>query len=135
MSVETSSLDLSYLTARTNDLKEECCIMVLMVDEVSTAQRIEYSYGNFVGLTVEGKQAKTVLTFMIQSVSHKYKNVVCLLLLNQLDTEFLKNGLIKSWLLLMIYFMWLRSWLTIMFATGMPHACYYLIDVTCKVIS
>ena len=28
---------------------------------------------------------------MIQSVSHKYKNVVCLLPSNQLDTEFLKK--------------------------------------------
>ena len=91
MSVEASSLDLSYLTARTKDLPEECRIMVLMIDKVYTAQRIEYSNGYFVGLTEEGKRAKTVLTFMIQSVSHKYKDVVCLLPVNQLDTEFLKK--------------------------------------------
>ena len=39
MLVETSSLDLSYLTARTKDSPEECRIMVLMIDEVYTAQR------------------------------------------------------------------------------------------------
>ena len=91
MSVKASSLDLSYLTARTKDLPEECHIMVLMIDEDYTAQRIEYSNGYFVGLTEEGKRAKTVLTFMIQSVSRKYKNVVCLLPVNQLDTGFLKK--------------------------------------------
>ena len=55
MSVETSFLDLSCLTARTKDLLEECRIVVLMIDQVYTAQRIEYSNGNFVGLTEEGK--------------------------------------------------------------------------------
>ena len=91
MSVETSSLDLSYMTARTKDLLKECCIMVLMIDKVYTAQSIEYSNGNFVGLTEKGKRAKTVLTFIIQSVSYKYNDVVCLLPVNQFDSEFLKK--------------------------------------------
>ena len=91
MSVETSSLDLSYLTARTKDLLKECCIMVLMIDKVYTAQCIEYSNRNFVGLTEKGKRAKTVLTFIIQSVSYKYNDVVCLLPVNQYDLEFLKK--------------------------------------------
>ena len=51
MSVEASSLDLSYLTGRTKDLPKKCRIVVLMIDEVYTAQRIEYSNGYFVGLT------------------------------------------------------------------------------------
>ena len=55
MSLEASSLDLSYLTARTKDLPEECRIMVLMIDEVYTAQRIDYSNGYFVGLTEQRK--------------------------------------------------------------------------------
>ena len=95
MSVETSSLDLSYLTARTKNLPKDCCIMVLMNDKVYTAQKIEYSNGNFIGQTEEGKRAKTVLTFMIPSVSHKYKDVVCLLPINQFDSEFLKKWLDK----------------------------------------
>ena len=91
MSVETSSLDLSYLTARTKDLLKECCIMVLMIDKVYTAQCIEHNNGNFVGLTEKGKRAKTVLTFIIQSVPYKYDDVVCLLPVNQFDLEFLKK--------------------------------------------
>ena len=65
--------------------------MVLMIYKVYTAQCIEYSYGNFVGQTEKGKRAKTILTFIIQSVSYKYNDVVCLLPVNQFDLEFLKK--------------------------------------------
>ena len=65
--------------------------MVLMIDKVYTAQSIKYSNGNFVGLTEKGKRAKTVLTFIIQSVSYRYNDVVCLFPLNQFDSEFLKK--------------------------------------------
>ena len=65
----------------------------VMIDEVCIAQRIEYNNENFVAVVEEGKRTKTVLTFMIQSVSRKYKDVVpvCLLPVNQLNTEFLKK--------------------------------------------
>ena len=56
--------------------------MVLMIYKVYTAQCTEYSNGNFVGQTEKGKRAKTVLTFIIQSVSYKYNDVVCLLPVN-----------------------------------------------------
>ena len=55
-----------------------------MIDEIYTAQRVEYSNGSFVGLTEEGIPSKTVLTFIIQSV----EDVVCLQPVYQLDTEF-----------------------------------------------
>ena len=71
---------------------------------------------------------------MIQSVSHKYKNVVCLLPSNQLDTEFLKKWFDKVTVAL-IYFSWLQCQLTIMFVTGMPDACYYFIYIVHEVIS
>ena len=65
--------------------------MVLMIDKVYTAQSIEHSNGNFVGLTEKDKRAKTALTFIIQSVSYRYNDVACLLPVNQFDLEFLKK--------------------------------------------
>ena len=66
--------------------------VVLTIDEVYTAQRVEYSNSAFVGLTEDGLPAKTVLTFMVQSIAGKYKDVVCLVPVNKLDT-----ALLRSW--------------------------------------
>ena len=43
--------------------------MVLIIDKIYTAQRIEYSNGNFVGLIEEGKRAKTVYFYNPVSIS------------------------------------------------------------------
>ena len=64
--------------------------VVLLIDEVYTAQRIEYSNGSFTGLTDNGHAAKTVLTLMVQSVCKNYKDVVCLIPVEKLDTKFLR---------------------------------------------
>ena len=62
-----------------------------MVDEVYTAQRIEYTNGSFVGVTEDGSPAKTVLAFMVQWLHGKYKDVVCLVPVNRLDTVLLRK--------------------------------------------
>ena len=88
--VENREIDLEYLKQRTASLSEQQRIVTLMIDEVYTAQRVEYSNGAFVGLTEEHQAAKTVLTFMVQSTCGKYKDVVCLIPVNRLDTEILR---------------------------------------------
>ena len=91
ISVDTDYLDTSYLTVQRNDLLDHCCKVVLIIDEIYTAQKVEYSHGSFVGLTEEDKPSKTVFTFMMQSFNSKYKDVVCLQPVYQLDTEFLNS--------------------------------------------
>ena len=62
-----------------------------MIDEIYTACRVEYSNGSFIGLTEEGVPAKTVLAFMVQSMRSNYKDVVCLVPVNKLDTAILRR--------------------------------------------
>ena len=88
-SVEAGVVDIKYLKHRTMGLSVQQRIVTLMIDEVYTAQRVEYSNGAFVGLTEDGVPAKTVLGFMVQSTCDKYKDVVCLVPINKLDTNIL----------------------------------------------
>ena len=74
MTAKAKEVDLNYLRERATGLKEHERIVTLMVDEEYPAQRIEYTNGSFTGLTEEGRPAKTVLAFMVQSLFDKYKD-------------------------------------------------------------
>ena len=63
--VSTSIVDLKYLKLQSEGLSAQEKIVVLLLDEVYTAQRVEYNNGSFVGLTEDGVPAKTVLAFMV----------------------------------------------------------------------
>ena len=91
LNVQSGTFDRTYLVQRSISLSQHERIVVLMLDEVYAAQRVEYSNGAFVGLTETGIPAKTVLTFMIQSICGKFKNVVCLVPVDKLDTQLLKT--------------------------------------------
>ena len=62
-------------------------MVVLLLDEVLMAKCVEYSDGSFVTLTKDGVPAKTVLAFMVQSICGKYRDVVCLIPVNKLNTD------------------------------------------------
>ena len=80
------------MTERTSHLLPIERKVVLIVDEVYTAQRIEYCNGQFIGLTKDGTLSKTVLTFMVQSIHSKYRDVVFLVPISKLD-----SGLLREW--------------------------------------
>ena len=89
INVDSYKIDLNYLKARTTELTSKEYIVVLLIDEVYTAQPIQYSDGCFVGLTNKGKPAKTLLAFMVQLVIGKFKDIVCLVPVYKLDTAIL----------------------------------------------
>ena len=55
-SVEKSTIDLQYLKQRTADFSENEKTVTLLIDEVYTAQRVEYHNGAFIGITNEGER-------------------------------------------------------------------------------
>ena len=80
--MQPGNLNFKYLKTRAADLTLQERIVTLVINEVYTAQRVEYNNGSFVGLIKDGRPAKTALAFMIQSVAGKYKDV-CLILVNK----------------------------------------------------
>ena len=64
---------------------------MLLLDEVHTAQHAECNDGSFVGLIGDSVPAKTVLAFMVQSICGKYRDIVCLIPVNKLNTDTLSH--------------------------------------------
>lgn len=68
----------SYLKLRMSKLGEFERTVILMIDEIYIAKRVEYSRGDVQGLTADGTVASTLLCFMIKSVAGKYKDLVAM---------------------------------------------------------
>ena len=90
-SVDSGNINMEFLKNRTKHLKDHEKVVTLLIDEIYTAHRIEYSNGSFIGLTEGGKPSKTVLAFMVQSACGKYKDVVCLITVEKMETTFLRS--------------------------------------------
>jgi hypothetical protein len=89
--VKQCSIDFEYLSRRLSCIPVKDRICILLFDEIYTAKTMEYSNGTFFGATEDGKQAKTVLAFLIQSVCCKYRDVVMLTPVDSLTEVVLKQ--------------------------------------------
>lgn len=68
----------SYLKLRVSKLNSFERNVLLIIDEIYIAKRVEYSAGEVHGLTSEGEVASTLLCFMIKSLVSKYKDLVAI---------------------------------------------------------
>ena len=84
-------VDKTYFLKRTSDLSEMDRHVVLQIDEIYTAQRVEYTGGNIVGLSENGSVAKTGLNFMVTSLSSHYEDVIMLIPMDRLNALLMKD--------------------------------------------
>ncbi len=82
-----SASALSYLSLRIKDLSEKERIVTMMLDEIYSAKRVEYSGGKVYGLQEDGSTSKTVLAFMVKSVAGPFSDVVALFPVTSLDSS------------------------------------------------
>ena len=121
--ISSGQIDVEYLSQKTRNLPPHEKIVTLVMDEVYVAQRIEYTDGAFVGLAADGSSAKTVLSFMVQSVCSNYKDMICLIPVSKLDTSILHTWLHKV-LVALHNLKFLLSLLTTISVTGKPFSCF-----------
>jgi len=67
-----------YLKLRISKLSELQRNVLLIIDEIYVAKRVEYSAGEIHGLTADGAVASTLLCFMVKSAAGKYKDLVAM---------------------------------------------------------
>ena len=89
--MKTSCVEKNYLARRTSDLSNAQKHVILMIDEIYTARRVEYDNGKFTGLDGDGNPSKTVLTFMVQSLACSYRDVVCIIPVATLTVALLRE--------------------------------------------
>ena len=67
-----------YLKLRVSKMNELQKTVVLIIDEIYIAKRVEYSAGGVHGLTEDCRAASTLLCFMVKSLADKYKDLVAI---------------------------------------------------------
>ena len=78
MNSSTGLDNASYLKLRASKLNAIEANVLLIIDEIYVAKRVEYCAGEVQGLTGDGAVASTLLAFMVKSLVGKYKDVVAL---------------------------------------------------------
>ena len=76
-----------YLKLRAEKLSQYKRTVLLMIDEIYVARRIEYNGGNVYSVTNTREVASTSLSLMINSVGEPYKNLISIYPISQLTAD------------------------------------------------
>ncbi len=85
-----SKSTISYLKARVQKLSKRERLVIMLLDEIYTSQRLEFQGGKLFGYD-EGLPTKTMLCFMLKSVGGQYRDVVALFPIKNVNSELLKD--------------------------------------------
>ena len=95
----STSETINYLKVKSSSLKPEERDIILLIDEVYNSSKLEYSGGSIYGYSENDKDnselSKTVLAFMIKSVTSKYQDVISLTPISNLTADFLYKKYLK----------------------------------------
>ncbi|KAG1670933.1 SRSF protein kinase 1 [Nymphon striatum] len=81
--------EFSYLNAGVSKLKQYEKNVILIIDEIYSAKRTEYSAakGQIFGVTDDGEVAQTLLGFMISSIAGPYRDMVSLFPMKKINVK------------------------------------------------
>lgn len=83
--------DVSYVTARVEQIPQHERKVILLIDEIYIAKKVELKRGEFFGMTEDGF-AKTLLCFMVKSLKGKFQDMVSIYPVAKLNSKFLKKA-------------------------------------------
>ena len=75
---DSSLNNTDYLKIRLSKLSQFDRNVLVMIDEIYIAKRVEFSRGEIHGLTEAGEVASTLLCFMVKSLTSKYRDLVAM---------------------------------------------------------
>uniref|UniRef100_A0A1I8IVA6 THAP-type domain-containing protein n=1 Tax=Macrostomum lignano TaxID=282301 RepID=A0A1I8IVA6_9PLAT len=91
LSKESGIVEEAYIQLRAGSLDPREKYVVLIIDEVTTAKRVEFNCDSIYGLSSDGKVASSILAFLVKSIGGSYQDVVGLFPVNCLTASHLSS--------------------------------------------
>jgi len=90
---DMTKIDTSYLSKRVSSLSFFQTHVTLIFDEIYVARRVEYSRAqkSAVGLSPDLQTARTILVFMISSISDEFRDVISMIPISKISADLIKN--------------------------------------------
>ena len=85
--LEISESTIAYLKARFTKLSEKDKTVAMLLDEVSSDKKVEYSNGKAFGAENDGDITKSLLCIMLSSIAGRYLDIICMSPISSISAE------------------------------------------------